>query len=166
MFQLIEYPHPALSTPCSEVTEFDESLVTLLDAMHNAMASNRGIGIAANQLGASKRVILVTNQDDGAILECINPEIVSVSGNSVDQLEGCLSFPGIGISVNRPDSVTVKFFDREGTEKEIEASGYTATCFQHEVDHINGKTFIDEMSRMKRGMITRRIRKLAKKRTR
>lgn len=162
MRKLVTFPHKALSTSCEPVEVFDEVLHGLLDDMKKVMRKERGIGIAANQLAESVRAVLVTDHETGTVFECVNPEILESSDEEVEQAEGCLSFPGVGMYVSRPKTVKVKFQDRDGKEVIVDAGGQTASCFQHEIDHINGKTFVDGMSRMKKDMVIRRIRKLKK----
>ena len=143
---------PVLHQPTREITEFDEKLRTLVDDMFETMYAAEGIGLAAPQVGRSERVFVA--DVDGTPYVFVNPEIVSSEG--LDRAEeGCLSIPEIFGDVNRPDWVHARALDRDGNPFEIEATGLLARCIQHELDHLDGKLFIDYLSLLKRKFVMR-----------
>ena len=129
------------------VTKFGKNIEKLLDNMKDTMYANRGVGLAAPQIGVSKRVIVV-DVGDGPI-ELINPEIIDVDGTQTDS-EGCLSFPGIMGDVTRAFKVEVKGLDRVGDEIGVRAEGFFARALQHEIDHLDGILFIDKAKNLKK----------------
>lgn len=133
---------PNIRKQCKPITVFNESLWVLLDDMKETMTKNNGCGIAAPQVGVIKRAILV--EVNHIFLEMINPEIISQKGEQC-VVEGCLSVKGISGYVNRPETVTVKGFDRYGNEYKITATDYLAVALCHEIDHLDGVLFIDKM---------------------
>lgn len=120
-----------------------DELVQLLEDMYETMMAHDGVGIAAPQIGKNLQVAIV-EVDEEDRFELINPEIIESSGESVD-VEGCLSIPHTYGTVKRADEITVRYFDREGEEMEVQAFGYLARAIQHEIDHLNGVLFIDKM---------------------
>jgi len=138
---------PILREQTTLVPEITDVLQTLIDDMFATMHAAEGIGLAAPQVGRSERLAVI--QVDDAPLVIINPEIVSTAGRAKAE-EGCLSIPEIYGSVERPERIVVRALDRNGTPFELEASGLLARCIQHEVDHLNGKLFIDYFSLLKR----------------
>lgn len=123
------------------VEKFDGDLATLLDDMKTTMIESNGMGIAAVQVGVLRRAVIVQTGED-EYLELVNPEIVETSGKVTDS-EGCLSVPGFYCEVTRPEYVKVKAFDREGKPFEFETEDYFARCVCHELDHLEGKLFVD-----------------------
>jgi peptide deformylase len=126
------------------------------------MLTNRGIGLAANQIGISKRVFVMgsnTIPDFPAPFAVFNPVIKEASSELVLDEEGCLSYPGLFLKVKRPSWVVAEYQDRQGTVKEIRVDGYLSKCFQHEFDHLNGVCFVDRVSQMKLQLAMKRIRK-------
>ena len=144
MREIVKYPHMALMQPTKKVKEIDDELIILLDEMHDIIQREDAIGLAANQLGVLKSVIVVELDEETGLFEMINPEIIKHSGKSVD-IEGCLSFPDIYGTVERYEEVTVRYVDREGYEMEVDATGYLARAFQHEMEHLAGKVFTDKI---------------------
>lgn len=142
-YPVIIHPNEKLTKKNREVTEITEELWTLLDDMHETMIAHDGIGIAAPQIGKNIRVALV-EVEEGDLFELINPTIISAKGEDID-VEGCLSIPHVYGTVKRPDEIVVRYYDREGDEMEVEAYGYLARAFQHEIDHLNGELFIDKI---------------------
>ncbi len=134
---------PVLRKKAEQVNRFTPGLQQLLDDMAETMIDSEGAGLAAPQVGISKRVIVVRDED--AILELVNPVIASSKGNVVDY-EGCLSFPGIYGEVSRAEHVQVTGLDREGKEVRLNAKGFLARVFQHEIDHLEGILFVDRAS--------------------
>lgn len=142
-YPVIIHPNDKLTRPNREVKEITEELWTFLDNLHETMVAHDGIGIAAPQVGRNIRVALV-EVEEGDLFELINPTIISAKGEDVD-VEGCLSIPHVFGTVKRPDEIVVRYYDREGDEMEVEAYGYLARAFQHEIDHLDGKLFIDKI---------------------
>ncbi len=148
--------------PSQPVERVDDTIRLLLDDMLDTMYANDGIGLAAVQIGVHKRCIVldIAVRDGGRDpMKLINPEIVKHSEIDSVYKEGCLSFPDQYSDVVRPESVLVRYLDETGAAKTIEASGILATCLQHEIDHINGVVFVDHLSKMKRDMIMRKLKK-------
>jgi peptide deformylase len=138
---------PILREQTREVTEITDEIRTLIDNMFETMYAAEGIGLAAPQVGRHERITVIDVDDEPYVL--INPKITSRSGKARDE-EGCLSIPEISGSVERAAEVTVRALDREGNPIELEATDLLARCIQHEVDHLDGKLFIDYLSLLKR----------------
>jgi peptide deformylase len=161
---IVKYGDPILETPAKPVENFDEELQTLVADMFESMYAANGVGLAAPQIGVSKRlnVIDVSNgKNPEAKIVCANPEIVHAEGEQREE-EGCLSVPGFRGYVPRPLYVTVRAQDATGKEFEMRGEGLLARAFCHEIDHLNGVLFIAHLSMLKRDMIKRKIRKLKK----
>jgi len=161
---IVKYPEPVLQRPAAQVTEFDDELRTLVDDMFESMYAAQGIGLAAPQVGVSKRVTVLDlsfqkNPDEKIVL--INPEITYRHGKQYGE-EGCLSLPDIHEKVSRAAVVKVRAQNIEGEWKEYDAEELLARAFQHEIDHLDGVLFIFRVSGLKRDLIQRRIRKLQK----
>jgi peptide deformylase len=158
------YPDPVLRQQCQEVETFDQELAGFIDDLAESMYTHRGVGLAAPQVGEPIRVAVVdvAQQEDNPVLfELVNPEIIEASEETSDYEEGCLSFPGEAELVTRPARVTVRAQDRQGNSFEIKAEGLLATALQHEIDHLDGVVFIDHISRLKRNLVERRMKKRA-----
>ncbi len=156
------FPDPVLREHCREVERFDESLSRLVDDLAESMYAHRGVGLAAPQIGEPVRVMVVdVDQREGAprLLEFVNPKVSAADEVLEEREEGCLSFPGESETVRRPRRVTVRALDRRGQPFEITAEGLLATAMQHEIDHLDGKLFIDYLSRLRRSLVTRRMKK-------
>ena len=134
--KIIQKGDPVLGKKCHAITKFDDKLRFLLEDMKETLEKSGGVGLAAPQVGICRRVVIVMNEAE-EIIELINPEIVSSSGEQTG-LEGCLSLPGYWGEVTRPMKVRVKAQDRDGNAFEIEDEGLTARCFCHELDHLDG----------------------------
>lgn len=159
--EILKYPHPILKRRCQEVREIDEKVKGLLSDMVETMYSAKGIGLAACQVGVPKRVIVldVSPMDpQRSLLALINPEILWEEGQ-VEHEEGCLSVPEFTENVRRSARVRVKGLSAEGKELEIEADGILAIALQHEIDHLNGILILDRISRLKRELYQKRLRK-------
>jgi len=153
---------PVLRQKASPIDRVDDGIRQLLDDMVETMYEAVGIGLAAPQIGISKRLIVMDcAKDDNPpeIWKMINPEIISRSEETTKMEEGCLSIPGYNGDVTRPAEVTVRYMDIEGNSQEMTATGLLAACVQHEIDHLDGVLFIDYLSRLKRDMILRKIAK-------
>jgi peptide deformylase len=161
---IVKYPEPVLQRPAAPVTEFNEELRTLVDDMFESMYAAQGIGLAAPQVGVSKRVTVLDLSfqkipEDKIVL--INPEITFKQGKQYGE-EGCLSLPDIHEKVSRAAVVKVRAQDLDGKWREYDGEELLARAFQHELDHLDGVLFIFRVSALKRDLIQRRIRKLQK----
>lgn len=153
------YPDKILRENCEPVIDFDEQLGKFLDDMAETMYAENGIGLAAPQVGVTRRIAVIdVSSDRGELLELINPEIVESSG-TVSSEEGCLSIPEYRETVKRHATVRVRAKNRAGEEFEIDAEDLLAICLQHELDHLDGVLFVDHLSRLKREMFKRWYRK-------
>ncbi len=165
---IITLPDRKLRLVSDPIERVDDDLRRLLDDMLETMYEAPGIGLAAIQVGVPRRMLVcdvAQREDEDAERDpmfLINPEILTRSDESIVREEGCLSIPDYFAEVERPDSVRVRYLDREGRRQEIEATGVLATCLQHEIDHLDGKLFIDYLSKLKRDMVIRRFTKQAK----
>ncbi len=142
MRQILKKGDDMLTKKCHAVTKFDDKLALLLNDMRQTLAASGGVGLAAPQIGICRRVVVVLDDQEN-VIELVNPEIVSSSGEQTG-LEGCLSLPGRWGEVTRPMKVKVKAQDRNGNEFEVEDQGMVARCFCHEIDHLDGHMF-DEL---------------------
>ncbi|RMH36751.1 MAG: peptide deformylase [Gammaproteobacteria bacterium] len=160
--KILEYPDPRLRIKAEPITEIDDALQRQIDDMFETMYEAPGIGLAATQVNFPKQLVVVDVSDDHSQpLVLINPEITEKRG--VEEMEeGCLSFPGIHALVRRANEVTVKALNRRGEPFTLDADGLLAVCIQHELDHLNGKLFVDYLSPLKR----QRIRRMLEKRQR
>lgn len=171
VLDIVVWPAPVLETRAKEVTHFDDDLRRFVADMHETMKDAGGIGLAANQVGDLRRVITMEIPHAGErygeeseprewwhdkTFTFINPVITKKQGKFKFQ-EGCLSFPEIYEFVERAAEVWVKAFDENGKEFEVHATGLFAVCIQHEIDHIDGVVFTERMSRLKRGMVQKKI---------
>ncbi|MGZ4836115.1 MAG: peptide deformylase [Terriglobales bacterium] len=164
IYPIVKYGDPMLEKPAAEVTQFDAELQKLLDDMFESMYAAHGVGLAAPQIGISKRiaVIDVTFQEDPAAkLVLVNPEIIHTEGRHRQQ-EGCLSLPEFREDVTRPRVATVRAQDAKGNWFEKTGEDLLARALLHETDHLNGKLYITHISALKRDLIKRKIRKLIK----
>lgn len=159
---LVIAPDERLNIKSEPVAKIDDSIRKLLADMLETMYANDGIGLAAVQVGAHKRCIVIDvarREGRNEPIKLVNPEIIGNSDDINIFMEGCLSFPDQFSEVERPEKVTVKYLDENGNEQKLEASGILATCLQHEIDHINGIVFVDHISQLKRDMILRKLKK-------
>ncbi len=141
---IVKMGDPLLRKVCKPVDKFDSRLHTLLDDMIETLHEAEGLGLAAPQVGVLKRVCIV--EYDGALYELINPQLTYAKGKCVDN-EGCLSVVGFRGLVERPEQIQVEYFDRDGNLQHINAEGYFARVFLHEMDHLDGILFCDKMIR-------------------
>ncbi|MFP4466699.1 MAG: peptide deformylase [Candidatus Goldiibacteriota bacterium] len=156
---------PVLRQKSEQVTEINEKVRTLLDDMVETMYEKGGVGLAANQIGIALRLVTIdtADSDDSKIYKLVNPEIVKISKEKKDFEEGCLSFPGITENIERPAEITVRAQDEFGEEITINANGLLAVALQHEIDHINGVTFVQRMTPVKRLVHKNELKELKKK---
>lgn len=162
---IITAPDPRLKVACEPVAKVDATIAKLMDDMLDTMYLAPGIGLAAPQVGVTKRILVVDiSSKDGprAPLRMVNPEIVWRSEELAVYEEGCLSLPEQYADVERPAKIRFRFLDETGTPQEHEAEGLLATCIQHELDHLDGIIFVDHLSALKRRMILRKLTKLKK----
>jgi peptide deformylase len=161
---ILFYPDKRLRDPGKKVEVFNAELHQLIDDMAETMYAAPGVGLAAPQIGVSKRLFIVdvaTDEDEPSDLRVfINPEIIATEGVTTFN-EGCLSFPGVREDVERAERVTVRACDKDGKPFELEAEGLLAIAIQHETDHLNGELMIDHLSVLRRRMVHRAMTKRA-----
>ena len=164
---IVTWPHPVLKRRCDDVEHFDDDLGLLLDDMLETMEDADGLGLAANQVAVSKRVfimgILVEGEEEPELVEVVNPVIEARRGETKHE-EGCLSFPDLFEQVSRAAEIDVSFRDRDGKETRETYSGLSAVCFQHELDHLDGITFIERLSPLKKRLAMRAYQRLQRQR--
>ena len=149
MLDVVKYGEPVLTEKAKDVAAFDAALEKLVRGMHETMIHDRGMGLAAPQVGVSLRVFIV-GIDGEPLRVFINPKITAASEETSEYEEGCLSFPGLYFNVERPTAVEVEAFDTHGTPFKLSADGILARVIQHENDHLDGVLFIDRISPAKR----------------
>ena len=156
---ILEFPDPRLRTRASPVESVDDGLKSLIDDLLETMYEAPGIGLAATQVNVHKRVLVVdVSADKSEPCALINPVILEKDGVTTTE-EGCLSVPGYYEEVERAEHIRVKFIDRLGDDVEMEAEGLLAVCIQHEMDHLEGKLFVDYLSEAKRSRIRKKLAK-------
>ena len=160
--EIIIYPDPVIKKKSESVEEVNEEIKQLIDDMTETMYASRGVGLAAVQIGILKRVIVVNVGEE--LVALVNPEILENEGESKME-EGCLCLPGVLIDVKRSEKVKVKGLNEKGEEVVVDAEGLLARAFQHEVDHLNGILIINKVSRIKRELLTNKLRKEARERS-
>jgi peptide deformylase len=162
---ILEYPDPRLRTQAEPIRVVDDAVRKLVDDMLETMYTAHGVGLAATQVDVHRRLIVLDVSDtrDQALV-FINPELVSAEGRAPGE-EGCLSVPGIYDKLERAARIRVRALDRNGESFEMEAQGMLAVCIQHEMDHLEGKLFVDYLSELKRQLIRRRLQKERKQRS-
>jgi peptide deformylase len=178
---VITFPAPILKERSLEVSKVDDDLRNLMDNMLETMYSQSGVGLAAVQVGVLKRVLVMdvsymVEDCDGnhhdhnnnhlsgqKPMFLVNPKIIKSSSESSVYYEGCLSFPELRADIIRPKEVEIEYLDYNGDKKNLKASGLLSTCVQHEIDHLNGITFVDYLSKLKRDMLLKKLKKLSKK---
>jgi len=154
---ILEFPDPRLRTKAIAVESVDDELRSLIDDMFETMYAAPGIGLAATQVDVHRRLLVAdVSADKSEPLVLINPDIVEKDGVTVTE-EGCLSVPGYYEEVKRAEHIRVRFLDRNGNEVEMEAEGLLAVCIQHEMDHLDGKLFVDYLSEAKRMRIRKKL---------
>jgi peptide deformylase len=157
--KILEFPDPRLRTKASPVDVVDDELRALIGDMFETMYDAPGIGLAATQVDVHKRLLVAdVSPDKSEPHVLINPEIIEKDGVTATD-EGCLSVPGYYEEVERAEHIRVRFLDRNGEEQEMEAEGLLAVCIQHEMDHLEGKLFVDYLSETKRQRIRKKLEK-------
>ncbi len=164
IYPIVKFGDPVLEKPAEAVTVFDDALRKLVADMFESMYAAHGVGLAAPQIGISKRLVVIDvtfKEDPNAKLVLVNPEIVHLEGKQSGQ-EGCLSIPEFREQVTRAKRATVRAQDAEGQWFEKEGEDLLARAFQHETDHLNGRLYISHISALKRDLMKRKIRKLVR----
>ena len=157
---ILEYPDPRLRKKAKPVVTVDDDIKRLVDDMFETMIDAHGIGLAASQVDVHQRVIVMDLMEDGSQPRVfINPEIEVLNDTTEPYDEGCLSVPGFYETVARPSNVMISALDREGKPFKEKASGLLAICIQHEIDHLEGKLFVDYLSPLKRQIIRKKMKK-------
>ncbi|PKM23201.1 MAG: peptide deformylase [Gammaproteobacteria bacterium HGW-Gammaproteobacteria-14] len=161
ILEILEFPDPRLRTVAKPVDTVDDALRKLIDDMFETMYAAPGIGLAASQVNVHRRLLVLDVSDDGdQPMVFINPEITPIGTDTKPYDEGCLSVPGFHETVERPDRIHVRALGRDGQPFEMEAGGLLAVCLQHEIDHLDGKLFVDYVSRLKRERIRKKLEKI------
>ena len=159
--EILIYPHTVLKEPAATVNQVDDDIVGLIADMNQTLYSSRGVGLAAPQVGAGLRLILVDQTgkaDSGQLTVMLNPEIVEAEGREVDS-EMCLSVPEFAVDIARATRILVRGVDLEGRDLKIEAEGFLARIYQHEIDHLHGTCIMDRATPLKRSIYLRKFKK-------
>jgi len=160
---ILEFPDSRLRTVAEPVAVVDEAIENLVDDMLETMYEAHGVGLAATQVDVHKRIVVIdTSEDKNDPICLINPEIIEQSGEEQSD-EGCLSVPGIFELVQRAEEIKVQALDKKGKSFEIKTDGLLAICIQHEIDHLQGKLFVDYLSSLKQQRIKKKMLKLHKR---
>ena len=163
--KILTVPDPILRKKSLPVEKVDENIKNLMNDMIETMYAAPGIGLAAIQIGVTKRVVVIDlskEEEKKNPIFFVNPEIIWKSNTNATYEEGCLSIPNQFAKIDRPDKCNVKYLDYNGDKKEIKAEGLLATCIQHEIDHLNGVLFIDYLSKLKKDIIVKKLSKSKK----
>lgn len=165
LLEILEFPDPRLRTVATPVKSFGKNISAIIDDMFETMYEAPGIGLAATQVDIHKRIVVIDiSEEQDQPLVFINPEIEVEDQQALHEYdEGCLSVPGFYETVIRPEKVRVKALDKSGKAFELEAEDLLAVCIQHELDHLNGKLFVDHISAMKRQRIRKKLEKQHRK---
>ncbi|MBI1873813.1 MAG: peptide deformylase [Acidobacteria bacterium] len=161
---IIKYGHSVLQQAAQPVLELTDEVQTLVNDLVETMYAAPGVGLAAPQIGVPLRVFVIDTSlghDPAALVALINPEVIERDGMQLEE-EGCLSVPGFTATVARPRFVKIKGLDRNGVERVLEGTGLLARALHHELDHLDGRLFVDRLRGIKRDMIVRKVRKLAR----
>lgn len=163
LLNILHYPDERLHKVAKPIETVDAEVRQLIDDMVETMYASKGVGLAATQVNVHRRLIVIdVSEDKSAATAFINPEFLSKSGETSYE-EGCLSVPGIYETVNRAERVKVRALDRNGKPFEVEADGLLAICLQHEIDHLDGKVFVEYLSTLKQNRIRTKMKKLEKR---
>jgi len=163
ILEILEYPDKRLRTLAKPIKEFDSKLSSLIDNMFETMYEAPGIGLAASQVNVHRQLIVMDlSEEKNEPRVFINPEINILEGEPEKMQEGCLSIPGFYEDIERIEHVLIKALDRHGKAFELEATGLLAVCIQHEMDHLDGKLFVDYLSALKRNRIKKKLEKAHK----
>lgn len=160
ILNILEFPDPRLRIVAKPVNTVDDDVRRLVDDMFETMYEAPGIGLAATQVDVHRRIVVIdVSEERNQPLVFINPEIEILPGEELEYTEGCLSVPGFQEPVSRPERIRVRALDRDGQGFELHPEGLLAVCIQHEIDHLNGKLFVDYLSSLKRQRIRGRLEK-------
>lgn len=162
ILKIFHYPEPVLRVKAEPVAQVDDEIRTLVRDMAETMYAAPGVGLAAPQVGISKRVIVLDcsrSEEPPQLIAAINPQIIAAQGESFEE-EGCLSVPGYYSQVKRSAEVTVRYLDLDGQTVETACDGLLAVAFQHEIDHLEGILFIDHLSSLKKGLFKKKYQKI------
>ena len=163
ILDILEFPDPRLRTVAKQVASVDDAIRTLIDNMFETMYAAPGVGLAATQINVHQRLMVIdTSEEQNQPLVFINPVVEALNEDLHDYEEGCLSVPGFYESVSRPENIRVTALDRNGINFTLEPDGLLAVCIQHEIDHLNGKLFVDYVSPLKRNRIKKKLEKAHK----
>jgi peptide deformylase len=168
LLPIITAPDPRLKVKAKTLTRVDNATRRLMDDMLETMYAAPGIGLAAPQIGAAKRIVVLDVAREGEApqpLRIANPELLWVSDELMTANEGCLSLPEHYADVERPKAIRLRYLDYENEIRELDAEGLLATCIQHEMDHLEGVLFVDHLSAVKRGIILRKLAKAKRQKT-
>ncbi len=164
--KIFEIPEPVLRQKAEKVDAVDAAIRQTLSDMLETMYAGNGVGLAANQVGLLKRLVVIDcagNDEEPQPIKMVNPEIIAHSENKILHNEGCLSLPKEYADVERWETVTVRFWDKNGIERTLETDGLLAIAMQHEIDHLDGILFIDYLSKLKRDMLVKHLEKRRKR---
>jgi peptide deformylase len=165
ILEILEFPDPRLRTIAKPVDTVDDSIRAIIDDMFETMYDAPGVGLAATQVDIHQQIVVIdVSEQQNEPLVFINPEITVLDHDEREYDEGCLSVPGFAETVMRPAHIRVSALDRNGERFEVEPDGLLAVCIQHEMDHLNGKLFVDYLSPLKRNRIRKKLEKLHKQR--
>jgi peptide deformylase len=157
LLDILIYPDPRLHAKALQVEQVNSRIQKLIEDMAETMYEAPGIGLAAPQVNVFERIIVIDISDSSdSLLTMVNPEIINKTGNT-EQEEGCLSVPGIYAQVSRDEKIRVRALDKTGKQFELDAEGLLAVCIQHEIDHLDGKVFVDYLSRLKQDRIKKKM---------
>jgi peptide deformylase len=160
ILDIFQYPHPCLREIAVPVLVFENSIKELASNMLETMYAAPGIGLAATQVNVAKQLLVIdTSKRKNQPFIIINPQVIEKSGEILNE-EGCLSFPDIYVNVNRAEQISIKYQDENGKEKHLDADGMLSICIQHEMDHLQGKVFVDYLSSLKRNRIRKQLEKI------
>jgi peptide deformylase len=160
LLEILEFPDTRLRTIAKPVATVDDSVRELIDNMFQTMYDASGVGLAATQVNVHKRIVVIdVSGDQSQPLVLINPEVTVLGDDAAPYDEGCLSVPGFYESVDRPTQIRLNALDRDGKPYELIPDGLLAVCIQHELDHLNGKLFVDYISQIKRQRIRKKLEK-------
>lgn len=161
IYEIRKYGDPILREVAQKVEKIDDEILEILDNMVETMYETKGVGLAAPQVGISKR-IFVCDQGDGVVRKVINPVITPLTENLIECEEGCLSVPGIYKKVQRPEKIRVEYMNEKGEEVAEEVEGFLAIIMQHEFDHLEAVLFVDKISPIAKRMISKKLQNLKK----
>lgn len=162
LLPILRYPDPRLHKVAEPVKQFDAALKQLTSDMAETMYEAPGVGLAATQVNVHKRVVVIdVTEEKNQLLILVNPEIAALEGMQTHE-EGCLSVPGIYDKVSRPEKVSLRYQDLQGNPQTLDADGLLAICIQHEIDHLDGKVFVQHLSSLKQTRIKNKLAKQAR----